>query len=121
MIDFERQLAGIMVREDNMTGTFVALEKVRNERDRIFTSSFSGKNILAVFRVEYFAPKRSTILLKVDVGAPLGPDWTSWQDFFNDIIADTFADDNSGNGAIYFENHTRVSPTVPSARFRRLT
>ena len=47
VIDFERQLAGIMVREDNMTGTFVALEKVKGECERIFASS-CGMNILAI-------------------------------------------------------------------------
>ena len=29
VIDFERQLAGIMAREDNMTGMFVTIDKVR--------------------------------------------------------------------------------------------
>ena len=28
VIDFERQLAGIMAREDNMTGMFVTIDKV---------------------------------------------------------------------------------------------
>ena len=43
---------------------------------------------------------------QVDVWAPLGPDWAGWQDFFNDVIADFFAEEE--DDVIFIEKDTRV-------------
>ena len=93
MIDFERQLAGIMAREDNMTGMFVTIDKVGWSIRR-------GSNMY--WRESFFISN-----LQVDIWAPLGPEWGSWQDFFNDVIADFF-EEQDDEEVIRVEKDTRV-------------
>ena len=93
VIDFERQLAGIMAREDNMTGMFVTIDKVGWSIRR-------GSNMY--WRESFFISN-----LQVDIWAPLGPEWGSWQDFFNDVIADFF-EEQDDEEVIRIEKDTRV-------------
>ena len=56
--------------------------------------------------LQYFSTMLNIPPPQVDVWAPLGPDWAGWQDFFNDVIADFFAEEE--DDGIYIEKDTRV-------------
>ena len=54
-----------------------------------------------------FSNVQHSTSIQVDIWAPLGPDWGSWQDFFNDVIEDFF-EEQDDEEVIRVEKDTRV-------------